>query len=317
MEIGAKIELEGTKAKQSRTGQIFNIQRCSTQDGPGIRATVFLKGCPLRCLWCSNPESQNSYPELAFTKRVCTQCGKCQEVCAQEAITIISGEVHIDRSKCTCCGECVRICIPGALKIFGTEMSVDEVLAEVSRDQLFYRSSGGGVTVSGGEPLFQPDFLVDLLRGCNQLGFHTTVDTSGYSSPETVKRILPHVDLVLYDIKHMDTSIHEKFTQGSNEPILRNAELIASQGVAMIVRIPLILGFNDTVENIEKTAIFTSSLGNCNQIDLLPYHRWGEGKYEMLGRTFNLTGLQPISTEEIEHSKSLIESYGLRCEIGG
>ena len=257
------------------------------------------------------------YPELAHIDRLCNKCGRCVEVCELNAISVVDSGVKVDRSKCNSCGKCVEVCTPRALKIFGTEMSVEEAFAEVKRDELFYRNSGGGVTVSGGEPLLQPEFSLELLKRCQEAGLHTTLDTCGYVPPQTLNRLLPYIDLVLYDIKHMDTSVHEKFTGVPNEVILTNAKLVADNGIPVIVRIPLIPGFSDSEGDIEKIATFVSGLNGIGQTDILPYHRWGVGKYDMLDRHYELNELRSPSTEEVEKMKEIVESFGLRCEIGG
>jgi len=298
-------------------GLVFNIQRYSVQDGPGIRTTVFLKGCPLRCAWCSNPESQMTDVELAHIDRFCTRCGRCAEVCQMRAISVTDSGVRVDRLKCNGCGKCVEFCYEGALRVFSTRVSAEEVLREVKRDELFYRNSGGGVTISGGEPLLQFDFVRELLERCHGIGLHTALDTSGYVWPAKIDEIFPHLDLILYDIKHMDTNLHEKLTAVPVEAILQNCSLFAASKIPMILRIPLIPDFNDSEENIKKTADFALSLNGIEELDLLPYHRWGAAKYQMLDRSYELGELRTPTAIKIERLKGIIESFGLRCEVGG
>ena len=297
-------------------GTVFNIQRYSVQDGPGIRTTVFFKGCPLRCWWCSNPESQNCFPEVAHMESRCKRCGDCIHACQMEAISFNEERIRIDRAKCTNCGDCKEVCTQGAIKFFGNELSVDEVVEEVTRDWAFYQNSDGGMTASGGEPLCQPDFLKALLKRCHEKGIHTTLDTCGYSQPETLQEVLEYIDLVLFDIKHMDTDIHQRVTSVPNKLILQNAMLLANGGIPTIFRIPLIRGINDSEDNIRATAEFAAGL-RAKQMDLLPYHRMGVSKYPMLDRGYRLDDLQLCETEEVEKLRQMIEGLGLKCEIGG
>ncbi|MDP2727146.1 MAG: glycyl-radical enzyme activating protein [Dehalococcoidia bacterium] len=295
---------------------IFNIQRYSVQDGPGVRTTVFMKGCSLRCLWCSNPESQKSHPQVSHRNNLCTKCGRCLEACPKGAISLYEGGVRINRGRCDNCGLCVPVCYPGALEILGREVTVEEVLAEVKKDALFYRNSGGGVTVSGGEPLAQPQFVAELLRKCRDAGLHTTLDTCGYAHKAVLRAVLEHVDLVLYDVKHMEEEAHRRATGVSNRRILANARAVASAGVPMIMRLPLIPGLNDDEENICRTARFAQELG-VRRLDLLPYHRFGAGKYASLDRRYRLDGLASPPEEEMQRFQGLLESMGLECHVGG
>lgn len=297
-------------------GLIFNIQRYSLQDGPGIRTTVFFKGCPLRCLWCSNPESQNSTPEIAHRNSLCNNCGRCLEVCEVKAISLIEKGIKIERERCNNCGKCVEVCTPGALKVFGQEVTVEGVFEEVRRDELFYRNSGGGVTVSGGEPLQQWQFVTALLKKCQAEGIHTCLDTCGYASPRALERVLDYVDLVLFDLKLVDSEAHRKVTERSNKPILRNVRTIAKRGIPVLIRVPLIPGVNDSEDNLRATAGFVSSLDDGRvEVNLLPYHRFGVGKYEMLDRPYLLSGLTPFADEEVQKRRQIFESLGLSCKI--
>lgn len=298
------------------TGIIFNIQRYSVQDGPGVRTTVFMKGCPLRCLWCSNPESQRPHPEVSHRNTLCTKCGRCLEACPRDAISLCQTGIRINRSKCDNCGLCVPVCYPGAIEVLGREATVDEVLVEAKKDALFYRNSGGGVTVSGGEPLGQPDFVAELLCRCQDAGLHTTIDSCGYAPPEALKAVLPYADLVLFDVKHMQEEPHRKATAVSNRRILSNALAIASAGVSMTMRLPLIPGINDSEENVRCTARFAQELG-VRRLDLLPYHRFGTSKYTNLDRRYRLDGLTSPADELVEHLKAMLEDMGLECRVGG
>lgn len=296
-------------------GMIFNIQRYSTEDGPGIRSTVFTKGCPLSCLWCSNPESQKSWPEIAHRDSLCNQCGRCVEVCDSQAISIVGKKVRINRKRCTRCGKCVDVCIPEALRILGNEMSVDKVFQEIQKDIQYYRSSGGGVTIGGGEPLQQPEFVATLLKQCRDEGIHTCIDTSGYADTEALEKVLPHVSLILYDLKHMDPVIHRKFTGRSNEPIIRNLEIITTKEIPTIIRVPVIPGFNDSDENITAIAHTVLGMKHVSEVNLLPYHKYGLSKYKQLDRRYKLSELEPPTDIKLKRLQEIIESFGLSCRI--
>lgn len=295
---------------------IFNIQRYSVQDGPGVRTTVFMKGCPLRCLWCSNPESQKNTPQISHRNTLCTKCGRCLDACPQGAISLCRAGIRINRSKCDDCGLCVPVCYPGALEVLGREATVEEALAEAKKDALFYRNSGGGVTVSGGEPLGQPEFVADFLRRCQDAGLHTTIDSSGYAPQAALEAVLKYTDLVLFDVKHLKDESHRKATAVSNRRVLDNALAIARAGVSMIMRLPLIPGINDSEDNVRSTARFAQELG-VRRLDLLPYHRFGISKYTNLDRRYRLEGVLSPPDELVNRLKEDIESLGLECLIGG
>lgn len=304
------------QAQNNAKGLVFNVQRYSIQDGPGIRTTVFLKGCPLRCAWCSNPESQNSYPEIAHRDSLCEKCGRCAAACSEKAISVNAEGRHINRKLCTNCGECVGVCITGALKIFGEMLTAAEVFEEIKKDIDFYRSSGGGVTVSGGEPLFQPDFVASLFKLCQHKGINTCIETSGCGNRRSLEKVLPYTDLVLFDIKLSQPSPHRKWTGKSNAEILRNLNITVANGIPVILRVPLIPGVNDSdteLKNIARIAVNT--LKQSCQVNILPYHRFGTGKYEMLDRDYSLTELVTQENSEIEHIKHLFESFGLECDV--
>lgn len=297
-------------------GIVFNIQRYSIQDGPGIRTTVFLKGCPLRCLWCSNPESQNPWPEIAHRDSQCTKCGQCVDACSLQAISLNDGGVSIDRKLCNNCGKCVEACVPGALTVFGESMSAAEVFRSIKKDVEFYRESGGGVTVSGGEPLSQANFVAALFRLCQDRGIDTCIETSGYGGVEALEKVLPYTSLVLYDIKLSDPTAHRQWTKRPNEEIIRNLGIAVDSGTPVIVRIPLIPGVNDSVEELKNIAsIVADSLREPRRVNLLPYHRFGLGKYQMLDREYQLTELLSPNDAEVQEAKRLFESLGLECEV--
>jgi len=307
------------KSATTVTGCVFNVQRFSIQDGPGIRTTVFLKGCPLGCLWCSNPESQSPTPEVVHRDSLCNGCGDCLKVCAPEAISLTSSDggfpIKVDREKCNNCGKCIEVCTTGALKFYAQYMSVDEVFDEGRRDSHFYSNSGGGVTASGGEPLRQADLVVELFRRCKRIGIHTTLDTCGYASVPALEKVLNETDLVLFDLKLMNSRQHRRFTKRYNGVILRNMRLVVSKGVTMIIRIPVIPGINDSEQNLVETAHFVSELDNKLHVDLLPYHRFGESKYKMLDRDYQLTDLKSPSDKQLQGAVEIFKRHGLDCAI--
>ncbi len=297
-------------------GMVFNIQRYSIADGPGVRTTVFLKGCPLRCLWCSNPESQSGEREVCYRYSSCKACGKCVQACPNGAITLMEDGVHIDREKCTVCGACVKKCLPGALSISGKLMTVEEAFQVVKRDKDYYDQGGGGCTCSGGEILMQPDFVAGLFRMCRENGIHTNADTSGYGSAEAMRKILEYSDLVYFDLKHPDSEAHKRMTAVGNESILRNLGIAADMGVETVIRVPLIPSYNDSDEDITALCrIVQDVTGGKAAINILPYHRYGSNKYRMLDRTYELEDLQPPSPEELAQIKTIVEGFGLTCMI--
>ncbi len=296
-------------------GIVFNIQRYSIDDGPGVRTTVFLKGCPLTCLWCSNPESQRMQPEVTWRYTSCKSCGTCVKVCPVGAITLDDDGVHIDRKKCTQCGECVKNCVPEALRMTGDKMTVDEVFKIVKKDADYYEASGGGVTASGGEVLMQADFVAELFRRCREAGFHTNADTTGYGSPEALEKILEYSDLVYYDLKHMDPAKHVEYTGVSNELILKNLELVVKKGVPVVIRVPLIPGYNNSDENLHALGRTVSNIAKDAPVNILPYHKYGANKYRMVDMVYKLDDVPECTQEELDKAKEIIESYGLKCEI--
>ena len=293
-------------------GVIFDIQHYSIHDGPGIRTTVFLKGCPLRCLWCSNPESQSDRPEIMFDPSRCTRCGRCVEVCPHNVSVKQENEIRILRELCQGCATCIESCPVEARRIAGSIREVKEVLQEVVKDRLFYENSGGGVTLSGGEPMSQPDFTGALLKQCKDKGIHTVLDTSGYVQAELWDRVLDYVDMVLYDLKQMDPQKHKEYTGVSNQLILANARKLASLKIPMVIRIPLIPGYNDTDENSESCARFIKELGITN-VELLPFHKLCVSKYAKLQKEWKLNKVTPPAQERLEELQEIFTGQGLTC----
>ncbi|MFC1939280.1 glycyl-radical enzyme activating protein [Chloroflexota bacterium] len=307
-----------TMEHREKTGTIFNIQKFSVHDGPGIRTTIFMKGCPLRCRWCSNAESMSPELELGVIRSSCNGCGKCVQACPEEAIRFDNdGVIQFNRALCTTCGECVALCSPGAITIYGKQVTVDDVFKEISRDKSFYVGSSGGITVSGGEPLRQADFVAALFQMCHQAGISTCLDTCGYAATNKLKEVLAFTDYALYDIKHMDTNCHQQFTGAPNDLILNNAQVVATSETQMLCRIPLITGVNNTTHNIAATAQFVKALGNGATVELLPYHHLGIGKYQTLDKPYPGEDFITPSSEEIESVKHIFEEFGVPCTIGG
>lgn len=300
-----------------KKGVIFDIRRYSIHDGPGIRTTVFFKGCPLRCLWCHNPEGQSQKIELVYRKNRCIGCGECLKSCQREAISSAAQSISVDREKCVVCDRCSRACSSDALSIAGKTMSVREIIGELEKDRAFYEESGGGVTFSGGEPLLQYDFLNTLLCKCKEEAIHTTLDTCGSSPYDAIDKVRDKVDLFLFDIKIMDNRKHRKYTGVSNAQILKNLEKLAETGSSIVISFPIITSINDDDENITRTAEFIASLHTAQQVNLLPYHRAGIEKYKSLGRPYRLDKIQPPSSRKIKLVKEKMEAFGLRVGIGG
>ena len=299
------------------TGMVFDIKRFSIHDGPGIRTTVFFKGCPLSCWWCHNPESQATEPEMMFRENRCIRCRACQAVCKQSAISWDGDVISTDMEKCTLCGVCVEACYAEAREMIGREMSVAQVIAEIERDIAFYDESAGGVTFSGGEPLWQRDFLLDLLRACQEKEIHTTVDTCGFATWETVDSVREYVDLFLYDLKLMNDARHQKFTAVSNELILSNLRALAEPGENIVLRVPIIPEINDDDESLRQLGAFAATLPNVNQMSLLPYHPTAVDKYRLLHKVCGLQGIRPPSDRRMAEIAEILSEFGLQVKIGG
>lgn len=297
-------------------GWIFDIKRFAVHDGPGIRTTVFLKGCPLRCIWCHNPESISPKPERVFLPDKCIACGACMEVCPQGAWQVsASGRRVYYPERCDLCGRCVEACYAEALVMYGREVTVEDVMAEVRKDAAFYERSGGGVTLSGGEPLMQADFTAALLRQCKAEGFHTALDTCGHAAWEAVEKALPHVDLVLYDVKYVDPDRHREQTGASNRRILANLRKLSRRGVPVEVRMLIIPTVNDSPDDIEAAADFLAPLENITAVRLLAYHRLAGSKYERLGRENTMPDVGPPGREQLERIAARIASRGLKVIV--
>lgn len=293
---------------------IFDIQRYSLHDGPGIRTLVFFKGCPLKCLWCSNPESQNTYSEVMYDERICRRCGVCIETCPNRALSFgTNGLIEFDRRYCNGCGFCARACNFKAITLVGKWMSVDEVIREILRDLTFYKCSGGGATLGGGEPLRQPDFVFELLERCKELHIHTAIETAGLASWDTMQKLVPLLDLIYYDIKQIDPDKHKRLTGVDNLLIQRNLSKLAKIHPNITVRYPLIKGYNDAEEDLLALTDWVNKYMPVPVIELSPYHGYGQRKYQMLWKSYSLQGAVSPSRDEIEKALELINSCGVNC----
>jgi pyruvate formate lyase activating enzyme len=296
-------------------GTVSSLERFATHDGPGIRTTVYMKGCPLKCEWCSSPHTQNRVPEILFNDVRCHALGKCAAACQEDAIQLSEDLLFIDRKLCNACGQCVDICTNRALEMSGQIMTVDELFTEVEKDSAFYRRSNGGVTVGGGELTMQSEFVSAFLKKCQDNYIHTAIETCGFSKWPLLESVLQHVDLMYLDIKHMDDERHQELTGVPNQLIHDNARK-AAEMCAMIIRIPVVPGSNDSDENILATTGFASQLGaGFQHIELLPYHQLGVHRYSQLGRPYTLERLEAPDDAHMQRLKALVSSEGITAEI--
>lgn len=299
------------------TGLVFNVQRYSIHDGPGIRTTVFLKGCPLCCAWCHNPEGMSPRPEIVVVESRCTGCGECRRACPFGVAREGQGALPTRSEQCLLCGVCVEACPTGARQMIGRTMAVPEVLQEILKDRVFYESSGGGVTFSGGEPLLQPHFLCALLEACRAHGLHTVLDTTGFGCTEHLLAAAALSDLVLYDLKAFDDTRHRRLTGVSSLGIRENLEALDRAHRNVWIRLPVVPGFNDNLGELNRIAGFVAGLRSVTLVNLLPFHRTALHKWKRLGLAHSLDGVQAPSAEFMQQAIETFTRMGLKTKAGG
>ena len=293
-------------------GTIVNLQRYSLGDGPGIRTTVFLKGCPLKCLWCANPESQDPKPEIGHRESLCRHCGKCLKACGTGAVSVRDGQIHVDHSKCIRCGACVRACLYKSMTWYGEEMTADEVVREVRKDEMFY-GADGGVTLSGGEVLMQAEFAAEILRKCRESGIGTAIETSGFGGK--LDLLLPWLDYIMFDVKTGSSELHRRLTGVPNEPIRENLKKAVDSGIPVLARYPMIPGYNDSEEEIAGIADIIRECGVMNA-EIMPYHSFGITKYDAIGREYTVESATPDG-EKLRRAIEVFAERGVHCVVGG
>jgi pyruvate formate lyase activating enzyme len=296
---------------------VLSITRMTIHNGPGIRTLILFKGCPLHCLWCSTPEAQEDEPEIVLYPDRCNHCNQCVPVCHANAISLTEETISINRAVCNHCGKCAQVCYTEAIKLLGQEMTVDELLKELKKDAVVHKHSHGGVTISGGEPLLHPKFTLGLLRTLKKESISVGVDTCGHVPWANIEAVLPCVDFFLWDIKHMNSEEHKKFTGVSNNLILSNVLSVAKSNIPLYIRVPIIPGYNDSEENIRATCEFVRNLTPVVSIDLLPLHHLGKARYNSLNRSYPIDNIPLVPNNVMQNIKRLVESYQLNCNIVG
>lgn len=295
---------------------IFDIKPFAVHDGPGIRTTVFFKGCPLKCKWCHNPEGIGSKPQLSYYEHKCVNCGACAKACCFNVHSFESGSHELNRNKCTMCGECVKVCFSEALKIYGTMMTVEEVAETVMKDEIFYRNSGGGLTVSGGEPLLQSEFVNELFSTVKKHSIHTAVDTCGSIPRDNIDLVIDNTDIFLYDLKHADPEQHKAGTGRDNMQILENLLYISECGKNIEVRIPLIPGYNDNEENLNKSGKILKKIKNLSKTVVLPYHDFAKTKYNALNMKDTMPEVSITVNDRLNWAVNILKGHGINAKSG-
>ena len=309
--------LRSRPTARMESGLVFNVQRYSLHDGPGIRTTIFLKGCPLCCQWCHNPESIAPRREIVIVDSRCVVCGECRSACPLASAMDGAGPLPPRTTGCTQCGACIDACPTGARQVIGRSVPITEIMHEVMRDRVFYEDSGGGVTISGGEPLSQPRFLIGLLQECKNQGIHAALDTTGFGQRDALLAAANLARLVLYDLKAFDEALHVKLTGVSNRIILSNLRELDREHPDVWIRLPVVPGFNDNLEDLRKIAEFVSTLRSVTLVNLLPFHRTGLHKFERLGLTHSLDGVETPSGETMQAIVDQFHAFGLKTRVGG
>ena len=300
------------------TGLIFDIKKFAINDGPGIRMTVFFKGCNLQCKWCHNPESMSPKVQKMYNAKKCIGAVKCIEICPNDALEMTKEGIVTNYDICNLCGKCAEACPTKAFEMLGKDISINDLMKKIDNEAIFFDQSGGGVTFSGGEPLMHLEYLLKILKECGKRMYHRVVDTTAFSKLETVLEVAKHTDLFLIDLKVMDSKIHRKFTGVSNEKILSNIVELAKTKCELIFRIPLIKAVNTSKENIEETAKFINSLeGNRSLVNLLPYHNIAENKHSKLGNLTDVIEFETPSEVEINNIISIFNNFGITATVGG
>ena len=304
------------EVKKSETAVMTEIQRFSVHDGPGIRTLVFFKGCSLRCKWCQNPETYSHLPQIMYTESECIGCRRCVQACPVQAVSVQGNMLVTQWDKCTVCGKCAEVCSPKARKIVGEKMMLEEIMKIILRDRVFYKNSGGGATLSGGEVTAQPAFAVRLLNALREEGIHTAIETSGFAKPEILDSVAQVADLVLFDVKHSDPEKHASFTGVDNVLIRENLKRTVQSGKPVIARYPLIPGVNDDEKTVYEMGDLCLKLG-IDTIHILPFHQAGETKWDGVGVEYSFKGLEGMAVKDAESAQAILEAKGLTVSLGG